>query len=723
MTRKFTLGLLFLFTSLSIVAQQKITLEEIWSGAFRTESMDELQAMKNTNQYTVLDFNRTSRSMQIDLYDFATLEKVSTLISTKDFQELTSIDSYTFDKAEKKILIASNSAPIFRHSFTADYFVYDIPSKKLTKFTDKQIQEPTFSADGTKIAYAFENDLYVYDAISGTHLQVTNDGKKNAIINGITDWVYEEEFAFVKAYDWNANGTKIAYIRFDESEVPEFSMDIYNQGLYPTQEVFKYPKAGEKNAVVYLFLYDLKTGKSQKINLGDYKDFYIPRIKWTNDSNVLSVQVLNRHQNNLDLHFVDASSGKTTVVLNEKDKAYVDITDNLTFLKDNSFIWTSEKDGFNHIYHYDKNGKLKKQITSGKWEVTNYYGFNEKSGIIYYQSVENGSINRDVYSIKIDGKGKTRLSSKIGTNDATFSPNFDYFINSFSSATEAPTFTLNESKSGKEIKKILSNEAAEQKLAKYGVSPKEFFTLKTEKGNELNAYIIKPADFDASKKYPVFMTQYSGPGSQEVHNSWNSYNDYWFYMLAQKGYIIVCVDGRGTGFKGADFKKVTYKELGKYEVEDQIDAAKVIGKYDYVDASRIGIWGWSYGGFMSSNCILKGNDVFKTAIAVAPVTSWRYYDSIYTERYMQTPQENASGYDDNSPINHVKKLKGNYLLIHGTADDNVHVQNTMKMVEALVQANKQFDWVIYPDKNHGIYGGATRLQLFTKMTNFIINNL
>ena len=723
MKRNYLFGILFLFTSLSIVAQQKITLEEIWSGAFRTQSMDELQAMKNTNQYTVLDFNRSSRSMQIDLYDFATLEKVSTIISTKDFPELESIDSYTFDKAEKKILIASNSAPIFRRSFTADYFVYDISTKKLSKFTSKQIQEPTFSADGTKIAYAFENDLYVYDSLSGSHLQITSDGKKNAIINGITDWVYEEEFAFVKAYDWNANGTKIAYIRFDESEVPEFSMDIYNQGLYPTQEVFKYPKAGEKNAVVSLHIYDLQTGKLQKINLGDYNDFYIPRIKWTNETNILSAQVMNRHQNNLDLHFVDASTGKTKVVLNEKDKAYIDITDNLTFLKDNSFIWTSEKDGFNHIYHYDKNGKLKKQITSGKWEVTKYYGFNEKSGMIYYQSVENGSINRDIYAIKIDGKEKTRLSSKTGTNEATFSPNFDYFINAFSSATQAPTYTLNESKSGKEIKKILSNDAAEQKLAKYGVSPKEFFILKTEKGHELNAWIIKPADFDASKKYPVFMTQYSGPGSQEVANQWNSYNDYWYYMLAQKGYIVVCVDGRGTGFKGADFKKVTYKELGKYEVEDQIDAAKVIGKYDYVDASRIGIWGWSYGGFMSSNCILKGNDVFKTAIAVAPVTSWRYYDSIYTERYMQTPQENASGYDDNSPINHVRKLKGNYLLIHGTADDNVHVQNTMKMVEALVQANKQFDWAIYPDKNHGIYGGATRLQLFTKMTNFLLEKL
>lgn len=714
---------LFIFSSWSVVAQQAITLEEIWSGAFRTKGMDELNAMKNTNQYTVLNFNRNSRTTQIDLYDYATLNKVTTLIDTKNHPELKSIDSYTFDKQEKKIMIATQSKPIFRHSFTANYFVYDIVAKKLQKFTDKAIQEPTFSPDGNSVAYAFENNLFLTNLISGVTTQITKDGKKNAIINGITDWVYEEEFSFVKAFDWNADGTKIAFIRFDETNVPEFSMDMYNEGLYPSQNVFKYPKAGEKNAEVSLHIFDVKTNNVSTINLGNYTDFYIPRIKWTNDAAVLSAQVINRHQNNLDLHFVNANTGKTKVVLNEKDAAYVEVTDNLTFLKDNSFIWTSEKDGFNHIYHYDQNGKLKKQITKGNWEVTAYYGFDEKNKIIYYQSVENGSINRDVYAINIDGKGKIRLSSKTGTNAATFSPNFQYFINTFSSATAAPYYSLNDSKTGKEIKKIQSNEGVEEKLAKYGVSPKEFFVLTTEKGHGLNSWMIKPKDFSASKKYPVLMFQYSGPGSQQVANTWNGTNDYWYFMLAQKGYIVVCVDGRGTGFKGAGFKKCTYKELGKYEVEDQIDAAKVIGKYSYVDASRIGIWGWSYGGFMASNCIFQGADVFKTAIAVAPVTSWRYYDSIYTERYMQTPQENASGYDNNSPINHVNKLKGNFLLVHGTADDNVHVQNTMKMIEALVQANKQFDWAIYPDKNHGIFGGKTRLQLYTKMTNFILEKL
>lgn len=707
----------------SINAQQKISLEEIWTGKFRTEGMDELHSMTNTNQYTVLNYDRTSRSMQIDLYDFATLNKVSTLIDTKNHSELNGIDSYTFNKAENKLLIASNSSPIFRHSFTATYHIYDINSKKLSLVTDKAIQEPSFSTDGTKIAYAYENNLYVLDLISNVTVQITSDGKKNEVINGITDWVYEEEFAFVKAYEWNSTGDKIAFIRFNEKDVPEFSMDMYNQGLYPTQEVFKYPKAGEKNALVSLHIYDLKTNKKADINLGNYTDFYIPRIKWTNDSNTLSAQILNRHQNLLNLHFINATNGVSNIVLKEQDAAYVDVTDNLTFLADNSFIWTSEKDGFNHIYHYDKNGKLKNQITKGDWEVTAYYGYDAKSNKVFYQSVENGSINRDVYSIDLKGKNKKRLTKQTGTNDATFSPNFDYFINSFSSVTKAPTYTLNESILGNEVKKIVSNESLENKLAAYNITPKEFFPLITEKGNKLNAWIIKPTDFDTKKKYPVLMYQYSGPGSQSVANQWNSSNDYWYYMLAQKGYIVICVDGRGTGFKGADFKKCTYKELGKYEVEDQIDAAKVIAGYEFVDASRIGIWGWSYGGFMSSNCILKGNDVFKTAIAVAPVTSWRYYDSIYTERYMRTPQENASGYDENSPINHVDKLKGNYLLIHGTADDNVHVQNTMKMIEALVQANKQFDWAIYPDKNHGIYGGKTRLQLYTKMTNFIIEKL
>ena len=713
-----------LFLCFSAVAQEKITVEAIYSGAFRAKGMDELQSLKNTNQYTVLNFDKTTRTMQIDLYDFATLKKVSTLIDTKDQKDLADgIDSYGFSKDEKSILIANNSKQIFRHSFTADYYLYTIATKQLSKLFDYQVQEPAFSPDGKKIAYAKENNLYVYDVASKKSTQVTIDGKKNAIINGITDWVYEEEFAFVRAFDWSADSNRLAYIRFDEREVPEFSMSLFHKDLYPTIETFKYPKAGEKNSLVSLHIYDVATATKKEINLSNYSDFYIARMMWTNDPNVLCAQVLNRHQDNLDLLFIDGNSGASKVVMNEKDKAYVDVTDNLTFLTDNGFVWTSEKDGFNHIYVYDKTGKLKNQVTKGNWEVTGYYGLDEKTKTVFYQSTEKGSINRDVYRIGLDGNNKVRLTSQTGTNVATLSPNFQYFINSFSSATQPTTYTLNEAKSGKEIQVIESNEALSTKLKSYNLPSKEFFVLKTAKGNELNAWMIKPKDFDTSKRYPVFMYQYSGPGSQQVNNDWNSADDYWFMMLAQQGYIIACVDGRGTGFKGAEFKKCTQKELGKFEVEDQIAAAKAIGNYPYVDATRIGIWGWSYGGFMASNCIMKGADVFKMAIAVAPVTNWRFYDSIYTERYMQTPQENASGYDENSPINHVEKLKGKFLLIHGSGDDNVHLQNSMQMMEALIQANKQFDSQIYPDKNHGIYGGKTRIQLFTKMTNFIKENL
>jgi dipeptidyl-peptidase-4 len=722
-SNKITLLFLLLFSS--VFGQQKFSVEAIFNGEFSAKGMYELQSMKNTNQYSVLNFDRASRSIQIDLFDFATLKKVTTLVDTKNQSKLLDgIDSYTFSSDEKMILIANNTNQIYRHSFTADYFLYNIETRELDKILE-QAQEPTFSPDGKKIAYAKENNLFIYDIASKTNSQITTDGKKNAVINGITDWVYEEEFAFVRAFDWSKDSKKIAYIRFDESQVPEFSMSIFGKDLYPKIETFKYPKAGEKNSLVSLHLYNVDSKTTKKVDLSQYNDFYIPRIEWTNDANVVSAKILNRHQDNLDLLFVDGTTAATKVVLNEKDKSYIDFvdTDNLTFLKDNSFIWTSEKDGFNHIYLYDKTGKLRNQVTKGNWEVTEYYGFDEKTNTVFYQSTENGSTNRDVYRISLDGKNKVKLTQNVGTNTATFSPNFQYFINTFSSVSQPTTYTLNDSKTGKQIQVIENNEALSAKLKGYDLPQKEFFVLKTEKGNELNAWIMKPKDFDSSKKYPVFMIQYSGPGSQQVANQWGRSNEYWFMMLTQQGYIVACVDGRGTGYKGAAFKKVTYKQLGKYEVEDQIDAAKVIGNYPFVDKSRIGIWGWSYGGFMSSNCILKGNDVFKMAIAVAPVTNWRFYDSVYTERYMQTPQENPSGYDDNSPINFVSKLKGKFLLIHGSGDDNVHVQNSMQMMEALIQANKQFESQIYPDKDHGIRGGKTSVQLYNKMTNFIKNNL
>nr|WP_317194057.1 S9 family peptidase [Luteirhabdus pelagi] len=717
-----SLILLFIAAFSPLTAQKDITLEEIWGGEFRTEYLDVLRSLKNGTQYSVLNYDRSKKASTIDVYDYKTGNKVETLVSSADLDGINYIISYEFDEAEEKLMLSTQLQQIYRRSTLGTYYIYDLKSKKLERVADVPIQEPHFTRKGDKVAYGYENNLYIKDLASGEVTQITSDGQKNSIINGITDWVYEEEFAFVRAFDWNKSGTKLAYIKFDESEVPRFSMDVYGEELYPQQQVFKYPKAGDPNAKVSLHVYDLASGNTSKINLENYNSYYIPRIKWTEDSDVLSAQLTNRHQNTVDLVFVNAKDNSTKLVLQEKDDAYVDITDNLTFLNDNSFIWTSEKSGWNHIYHYDKNGTLVNQVTDGPWEVTNYYGFDQNTGRVYYQSTENGSINRDVYSILRSGKNKVRLSQQTGTNGADFSADFTYFINTFHNTETPYVFTLRQAKTGKEVRKIKDNSALLQKLNGYNISPKEFSTININ-GEELNMYMIKPLDFDPEKTYPLFMYQYSGPGSQNVKNSWNGSNDYWHQMLAQQGYIVACVDGRGTGLKGRDFKKVTQKELGKYEVEDQTAAAEKLAQETYIDGNRIGIWGWSYGGFMSSNCLFQSPDTFSLAIAVAPVTSWRFYDTIYTERYMTTPQENASGYDENSPINHVDGLEGDFLLVHGSADDNVHVQNTMRLIEALVQADKQFDWAIYPDKNHGIYGGNTRLHLYKKMTNFIKNNL
>ncbi len=719
---KFVLTLFLVGTSAIFAQEKQVTLEDIWSGTFSQERLESLKSLNNGTEYIVLNQDRKTGTSSIDIFDYKSGEKKGSLLNSSDLSELSRFQSYELSSDENMILLATELDPIYRRSSQGIFYTYDVKSKELKKLSDHKIQEPTFSPDNSKVAYVFENNLFVKDLTTRKETQITKGGKKNEVINGVTDWVYEEEFSFVRGFDWNADGTKIAFLRFDEVEVPEFSMDIVGSELYPTASTFKYPKAGEANAVVSLHMYDVATAKTNDVALGEYEDFYIPRIKWTNNPNLLSVQVLNRHQNNLDLIFVNAENNEAKVVLNEKDAAYVDITDNLTFLADNSFIWTSEKDGYNHIYHYDKSGKLLNRITKGDWEVTNYYGFNPKSKRIYYQSTENGSVNRDVYSIKTDGSKKTRLTNKTGTNNADFSADFTYFINTFNSTSTPNEYTLHNAESGKLVRKIKDNSALKELANSFGFSPKELSTIEIN-GNELNMWTIKPSDFDTTKKYPLLMYQYSGPGSQTVSNSYAGSNDYWYQMLADMGYIIVSVDGRGTGFKGAAFKKVTQNELGKFELEDQIAAAKKLGELDYIDSERIGIWGWSYGGFMSTNAILKGNDVFSMAIAVAPVSSWRFYDTIYTERYMTTPQENASGYDENSPINHVDKLKGKYLLVHGSGDDNVHVQNSMRLIEALVQANKEFDWAIYPDRNHGIYGGNTRLHLYTKMTNFIKENL
>ncbi|MCV6628614.1 MAG: S9 family peptidase [Flavobacteriaceae bacterium] len=716
--------LLVVFAAIQWVHAQEetkeITIESIYNGSFRTKGMDVLHSMKDGLHYTVQNFDRQNKIMTIDKYQYKNLEKIATLVHSANLEGVNYFSSYHFSEDESKLILATDVEAIYRRSRLGKYFVYDLKSKKLTAIYDQKIQEPTFSPDGTKVGFVFNNNIYVKDLEDGTVKQITKDGEKNKIINGITDWVYEEEFSFVRAFQWSPDSKRIAYLRFDETDVPEFSMDLYGQELYQTQQRFKYPKAGEKNAIVTLHMHYLNTAKTVAVDLNNA--YYIPRLKWTKNSSILSVQVLNRHQNHIKLYFVDTNNNTKKIVLEEKDAAYIETVDNLTFLNNNSFIWNSEKSGYNHLYLYDKTGKEIRQITKGEWEVTNYYGFNPKNARIYYQSTETGAINRGVYSIGINGKGKRALAQRTGQNNANFSANFSYFINSHSSSTTPPAYTLNKAKDGKQIKEIVNNNALLKKLENYQTASKEFSTLSIN-GNDLNMWMMKPKDFDPNKKYPLFMTQYSGPGSQSVANRWNGANDYWYQMLANKGYIVVCVDGRGTGFKGRDFKKSTYMNLVKYETEDQIAAAKKLSKLPYIDETRTGIWGWSFGGHMSTNCLLKGADTFEVAVAVAPVTSWRFYDTVYTERYMRTPQENPEGYDANSPFNYPEKLEGKYLLVHGSGDDNVHVQNSMRMAEALIQANKQFDWAIYPDKNHGIYGGNTRIHLYNKMTNFIDQNL
>ena len=713
------LRLLLLFISISAFGQQKqITINHIWKGTFRPDYLYGLQAMPKSDQYSKIDVNREERTYEIGIYDYPTQQKIATVFSTKNYPSVGYFE-YQFSKDENKIIIGSKIKQIYRHSRKGIYYVYDRTNNKLTKIDDDKIQEPSFNTNNNKIAFVKNNNLYYKDLQNNKITQITFDGKKNHIINAIPDWVYEEEFSLSKAYEWNHDGTQIAFLKFDESEVPEFSMMHYGKELYPTVETFKYPKAGEKNSKVSVHIYNVKTKKITKPEVKNAE--YIPRIKWSFDPNCLSIITLNRHQNVLKLFKHNTKYKKTGLVLKRESNTYIDLeaTDNLTFLPNNNFIWSSEANGYNHFYLYDYKGKIIRQITKGNWEITDFYGFDTKTKRIYYQSTENGSINRSIYSIKLNGTDKKLLSPQKGTSDAEFSANHKYFINTYSSTKIPYTFTVNETKTGKVLKTIIDNKALLDKLKDYQIAEKAFTNFNAADGTALNAYIIQPEMKEAGKKYPVLIYQYSGPNVQTVLNTWNNSNDYFHYLLAQKGYIVVSIDSRGTGGRGAKFKKSTYKQLGKLELEDITTVAKSLQDIGYIDKNRIGIWGWSFGGYMSSNAILKKADVFKMAIAVAPVTNWRFYDTVYTERYMQTPQENPSGYDDNSPLFFSNGLKGKFLLVHGSEDDNVHVQNSMRLAKELQENDQAFDEMIYTDKNHSIYGKKTRNHLFKKMLRYI----
>ena len=717
MKKLLTLLLAILIITTIFAQKRDITLDDLWQNyTFYPSYIGGFNSMNDGEYYSTIE--KTEKGQEIIKHQFKDGKKVRTLFSSADF-DIQRINNYTFSDDEKQLFLSTETEKIYRHSSKSAYYIYNVFTDKLKKLTDDKVMYATFSPNGEKVAYVFENNLYIQNIKSGKVTQVTTDGKKNHIINGASDWVYEEEFALVRSFEWSKNGDYLAYYKFDESNVKEFSMDLFKGGLYPTQEVFKYPKAGEDNSVVKIYTYNVKEAQSTFIYTEkDYE--YFPRIKWTNSPGKLVILAMNRYQNELDFIVANANDGSNKILFTEKDKYYIDINDNLTFLPEDNFIWTSEKDGFNHVYLKDfEGGEI--QITKGEWEVTSFHGVDSDKMEIYYTSTEDGSINRSLFVQNLNTDEKRKLSTNLGTNSASFSNGLKYYMNSISTANSAPKFTLHKA-DGTQLKVLEVNAEFETKMEDFNLSEKEFFTIKTDDA-ELNAWMIKPPDFDKNKEYPLYMFLYGGPGSQQVTNSFGWTNYYWYQMLAQKGYIVACVDNRGTGGKGAEFKKMTYKELGKYETIDQINAAKYFGSLSYINANRIGIQGWSYGGYMSSLAITKGADVFSLAIAVAPVTNWRYYDNIYTERYMQTPQENASGYDENSPINHVDNLKGHYLLVHGSADDNVHVQNTMEMISALVNANKQFDLFIYPDKNHGIYGGNTRYHLYKKMTDFILNNL
>jgi dipeptidyl-peptidase 4 len=715
------LALFFLFAGFPATSQTSISVEDFSiNSTFQVKSITGINWMKDGKFYTSLLDNRIVK------YNITSGQLVDTVFDARIFPSL-EISSYSFSNSEDKILIASEKKSIYRRSFVAQYFVYDIPSRNLKKLSTNGKQSyATFSPDGTKIAFVRANNLFYVMLPDMQEVQVTDDGKFNSIINGTTDWVYEEEFGFVEAFYWSPDSKRLAYYRFNETDVKEYNLQVWGKKAYPVDYRFKYPKAGEANSIVEVWFYNLNDEGKIKADLGDEKDIYVPRVKWTNNPTLLSVRKLNRLQNQQELLHIDAVTGKASLIVAEKHDAYIDVefVDDLYYLNDGkSFLYTSEASGFKHVYQYQMNGKRTAQVTSGDFEVVNFVGLDEKTKTLYYVSTEPSPLDRQFYSIQLDGKRKTRLSEGEGQHSINMSEDFQFYIDHHSSASRPAVASLYQTRGNKLIKHLEKNEEMVAKVKEYGLVNKEFFTFNNSAGQELHGYFLKPAGFVAGKKYPVVVYQYSGPGSQNVSNSFGGSHFYFHQMLTQAGYIVAVIDPRGTGGKGEKFKKSTYKQLGKYELEDLIEGAKYLSTLSFVDSARLGIWGWSYGGYTTALAMTKGAGTFKAGIAVSPVTNWRFYDTIYTERFLQTPQLNAAGYDDNSPLSHADKLQGKFLLIHGTGDDNVHFQNTVVFHDALIHAGKQFESFYYPDKHHGIQGPKVRFHLYTQMLRFFRDNL
>lgn len=704
--KRFLFALLFL--PLFTLAQNgQITLEDIYKkGTFRGEQVPGFASEDNGSLFDAKEIK----------------DETGKVINSSEYE-------VSADK--KRILFFNGREPIYRRSSKSTVYVYDVATKKAMPLNKGKVLHPTFSPDGKKVAYVFDNNLYLYDVASGKTTAVTTDGKWNKIINGNSDWVYEEEFSFSKAFQWSPDGAYLAYYKFDESRVKEYSFTFYNDE-HNREYTYKYPKAGDSNSTVTIHMYNVATGKTVPAKY-EQGDIYIPRILWTTTGNKLVVYWMNRHQDDLKLLVTEPATGAASLLYEEKNKRYVDIDgqDDWHFLKNGkSLVFRSEMNGWSRIYALDMNAKNLKELTKVAYDITGIDGIDEKAGLIYYTAAYPTPMDRNFFVTDFEGRKSTRLTTGNGWHRIELNGDNTKFYDYYSDINTPQTVTLydlqNNAGAVTAVKNKVVNESAKLKAAldKYALGKAEFIRVPNSKGDTLNGWMLKPQNFDASKKYPVLFCNYGGPGSQQVANRFGAAS-MWHQMLAQRGFIVVSVDNTGTGFRGEEFKKKTYLQLGKYEIEDQIDAAKWMAKMPFVDANNIGHWGWSFGGFMSSLAITKGTDAFSAAVAVAPVTSWRYYDNIYTERYMRTPKENARGYDDNSPINHVDKIRGKYLLIHGTADDNVHFQNSVQMVKALVKANVDFETMYYPDKNHGISGltDNTTFHLWSKMTNWILQNL
>ena len=729
MLKRYCLFLLVLLSTLDLSAQQ-LTLEDVViKKTYGQKSVNGLASLNDGLNYTTLE----NMGKELVKYSYKTGEKVATLLDVSQLKNdsLKSITDYQFSSDETRVLLMIDRKPIYRRSFTANYFVYNFVTKELARLSNGGEQQlATFSPDGERVAFVRKNNLFVKSLRFGTERQITNDGEFNKIINGAPDWVYEEEFEFNKGFEWSPNSRQLAFMKFNEEQVPVYHFPVYKglspehleNKVYPGEYSFKYPKAGEKNSIVQIWVYDVKNGRSIQMDTGKETDNYLPKISWTNSGGDLGIFRMNRLQNKLELLLANPNTGDSRLIYTEKNKRYIetDFLDNFKFLEDNkSFVVLSDQSGFKHLYLYDMSGIKVKELTEGNFDVLKFYGYDAIRKFFYYQAAAVVPMQREVYGISFDKKKKVILSTQNGTNDADFSKGFKYYVNTYTSIQTPNLVTLHDI-TGKQIRVLEDNSALKSKLSSMQLPQKEFFKFTTSEGVELNGWMIKPVPFNPGAKYPVLMTQYSGPNSQQVLDNfsvdWNTY-------LAQQGYLVVCVDPRGTGARGEEFRKCTYGQLGNLESNDQVEAARYLSKQTYVDAKKIAIWGWSFGGFISSMTLCKGGDLIHAAIAVAPVISHYFYDTVYTERYMGLPGQNPEGYNQNSPITLVKGIKGKLLLVAGTADDNVHYQNTIEFAEALVQAGIQFRMMSYNNRNHGIRGGNTTLHLYTMMDEFLNENL